>query len=183
MAATSTAAELCSTGAGTSQPHRIYEEENHHMNDDDDTQTAENGAESDSERLSDTPEGYESGDGEKGPESPSREAARYRVRAREAEAARDELAKRVETLLTREAERIAAKHLAQPADLFTLSGKSVKDFVGEDGDVDAELVVRAANELLGTRPGLGRNHPAVDPSQGHGGGQGKALPSWGALLK
>ena len=84
---------------------------------------------------------------------------------------------------TRELERIASKSLSNPTDLLTLSGKSLQDFIG-GGELDAELVTEAANELLGTRPGLKPLDPAVDPTQGSGyGNPGKGAPTWGALLK
>lgn len=101
------------------------------------------------------------------PASRNREA-RYRVERNEARAERDALAQRIEQLQTRELERIASKSLSNPADLLTLSGKSLADFLGEDGELDNDLVLDTANDLLGSRPGLRPNAPAVDPSQGLG---------------
>jgi hypothetical protein len=100
--------------------------------------------------------------------SPGAEAARYRVARNEARAERDALAARVETLQSRELERIASKSLSNPADLLTLSGKSLQDFIGEDGELDTELVIDVANDLLGSRPGLRPSVSAVDRSQGSG---------------
>jgi hypothetical protein len=85
---------------------------------------------------------------------------------------------------TRELERLAGEHLAQPGDLFALSGKSLADFLTEDGELDAELVTEAVSEVLASRPGLRPNQRAVDPSQGLGNnGPFKGAPSWGDLLK
>lgn len=79
--------------------------------------------------------------------------------------------------------RLAGKHLAEPRDIFALSGKSLKDFIGENGELDVELVAQTANELLGTRPGLKPVQPAIDLTQGHGGNPAKITPTWGAFLK
>lgn len=114
----------------------------------------------------------------------SDEAARYRTERNAIQAERDELAQRVETLLRREAERVAASHLAEPADLFTLSGKTLRDFVGEDGELDTDAVKAAVDDLLGSRPRLSRNDRAIDHSQGSGLGQvSKPKPSWEALFQ
>jgi hypothetical protein len=131
---------------------------------------------SDSDERTGAPEG---GSTEETGKNPNAEAAKYRVRAREAEAARDTLAQRIKSLQTRELERIAAKSLSNPADLLTLSGKSLKDFIGDDG----ELVTETANELLGSRPGLRPVQAATDPTQGRHGGTGKPAPTWSELLK
>lgn len=150
-----------------------------------DNQTAETtaaGSQLNADGSAALPEGEGTGEQENGSQRPNREA-RYRVERNEARQERDQLAQRVESLLTREAERVAAQHLAEPADLFTLTGKSVRDFVGEDGEVDGELILQAANEILGTRPGLSRHAPATDPSQGSSSPRPKPKqPSWGALL-
>src|SRR5262249_9180226 len=83
------------------------------------------------------------------------EAAKYRVRAREAEQARDALAQRVEALQTRELDHYAGRHLSDPKDI-TLSGKTLADLLDEDGYVDPEAVRVAAAEVVATRPGLGK---------------------------
>lgn len=110
--------------------------------------------------------------------------ARYRVERNEARAERDALAQQVELLQRRDIERIAAKNLSNPADLLTLSGKAVGDFIDpKSGEIDAALVVQAANEVLGTRPGLRASIAAVDPSQGLGAGVPiEPKPSWERLL-
>lgn len=141
----------------------------------------------DAERAADGPdrlsEGGDSGERESEPEKPMPREQRYRLELRAAEAQRDALADRVERMQTRELERIAGESISNPADLLKLTGKSVADFIGEDGELDTELVTEAATELLSSRPGLKKNAPAFDPTQGLGGnGQPKPEPSWGALL-
>lgn len=131
------------------------------------------------EAQTEPPEGDVSGD-PKG----NREAARYRTERNEARAERDTLAQRVAALQTRELERIAGKTLSNPADLLTLTGKTVAEFVGEDGELDAELVAETAGDLLVSRPGLRVTAPAVDPTIGVGGRTGgKAVTDFGGLLK
>ena len=126
--------------------------------------------------------GVPSGGTDSGEQNNSREK-RYRLERNEARQERDALVQKVESLLTREAERIASRALAEPADLFSLTGKTVKDFVGEDGELDEELILDTANDLLGFRPGLAKNAPAVDVTQGHGFQGGKPKIGWGILLK
>ncbi|MBZ4547401.1 hypothetical protein GBQ42_25620 [Mycobacterium avium subsp. hominissuis] len=88
----------------------------------------------------------------------------------------------MDQLLTREAERLAAKDLANPADLLTLGGVTITDLLDEDGEVDSEKVDAVVAEILSTRPGLGKRGPVYDPTQGLPGGNVKPQPSWGALL-
>jgi hypothetical protein len=145
-------------------------------------ETAVPGAQLNADGPNGAPEGNGTGEAGNGSQRQNREA-RYRVERNEARAERDELAQRVETLLTREAERVAAQHLAEPADLFTLGGVTVRDLLDERGDIDPEKVDAVATQILGTRPGLSRLAPATDPSQGHGGTpEPKTELSWGALL-
>jgi hypothetical protein len=145
------------------------------------TETLEMGPESPvDERVQPT-----QGDGpEGGSETPQRQnrEARYRVERNQARAERDALARRVEQLLTREAERLAAKSLANPADLMTLGGVTINDLLDDDGEVDPEKVDAVVAEILASRPGLAKNAPAFDPTQGLQGGGNKPQPSWGALI-
>ncbi len=113
----------------------------------------------------------------------NKEAAKYRVRAREAEAERDGLAQRVGRFQRSELERIASAHLASPADLLTLSGNELSDYLTEPGDIDPEKVNADAAVILAERPGLQKSSPAVDPMQGSGGTPGKDAPSWSDLLQ
>jgi hypothetical protein len=81
-----------------------------------------------------------------------------------------------------EVERLASDKLSHPADLFSLSGNEVADYLTEDGDVDTEKVAADVTAILAERPGLRKTTPGYDPSQGLGGNPGKREPSWGALL-
>lgn len=119
-----------------------------------------------------------------GPEAPQgHREARYRVERNDAVRERDTLAQRLEALQTRELERIASKSLAHPADLLTLSGKTLADLLDDDGEVDAVKVQALADEVLGTRPGLKARTLATDPTQGGTGSPGIPAPSWGNLLQ
>lgn len=116
--------------------------------------------------------------------SPTNREARYRVERNEARAERDALAQRVEALNRREIERLAAGSMSQPSDLFSLSGNSVTDYLTDDGEVDADKVAADVAALLAERPGLRKQSPPLDPSQGSGGQpSAKREPTWGALLK
>ncbi|MCK5753762.1 MAG: hypothetical protein KAH46_13785 [Mycobacterium sp.] len=156
-----------------------------------DNQTAETtvpGDESNADNSNGAPTvettGEQQNDAQNGNESrKGNREARYRVERNEARHERDALQQRIDSLLTREAERVASKHLAEPADLFTLTGKSVRDFVGEDGELDAELVTATANEILGTRPGLKPADSATDRSQGLGGGAQSTGPTWSDVIR
>ena len=113
---------------------------------------------------------------------PNREA-RYRVERNEAREQVTALTARIEQLQQREVEQIAAAHLSAPADLLTLGGVTLADLLDDDGNVDADKVTAVAADVLGTRPGLRPNQPAIDPSQGSGGNPGKSTPTWGSLLR
>jgi hypothetical protein len=115
-------------------------------------------------------------------QSGNREAAKYRVRAREAEAERDALAERLTALQTAELHRLAGEFLSAPEDI-SLSGKGLSDFLTPEGWVDHQAVEKAASEVLAARPALSKNSPAVDPTQGHGFQGGKPKIGWGVLLK
>ncbi|MCV7217147.1 hypothetical protein H7J51_17900 [Mycobacterium crocinum] len=134
---------------------------------------------------SQTPEGGTSGtpDAQNGSESPKgNREARYRVERNQAREERDALATRVELLQTRELERIAGEAISNPSDLLALTGKSLSEFLDEDGELDTELVTEAARELLSTRPGLRKQSPAFDPTQGVGGSTPKPKAGWDTLL-
>jgi hypothetical protein len=132
---------------------------------------------SDSEGLSPTPEGEGTGEAPKG----NREA-KYRTERNEARAALATAQARIEQLHRLDIERVAGESLSAPVD-FWLSSNSVADYVDpETGLVDIERVREDAKLLVSERPGLSKYLPAVDPTQGTGGGTGKATPSWGALL-
>jgi hypothetical protein len=80
-----------------------------------------------------------------------------RERAAELETERDKLAGRLAAAQTREVERIAANTLEQPGDLLALSGHEIADFLDpETGEVDEGAVAAALDQLLESRPGLGK---------------------------
>jgi hypothetical protein len=89
-----------------------------------------------------------------------------RVGVRERE--RDEARSRVDQLLTREAERVAAGSLSQPADIW-LDGATVTDLLNDDGSaIDLDKVQALVDGLLAKRPGL-QKPPPVRPLSGvHG---------------
>lgn len=76
----------------------------------------------------------------------SKEAARYRRRLRDAEAERDTLATRLETLQRAEAERVASKILGKAAALWA-GGTAVADLLDEDGDLDPQKVTERAEVI------------------------------------
>jgi hypothetical protein len=100
------------------------------------------------------------------------------VKAREAEAQRDALASRLEGLQRAEAEREAAEHLADPADLWR--EVAVADLLSEDGELDSKRVREAAS-------GVARSHPhwrrPAAPSSGGAREGAPSGPSFGAALK
>jgi hypothetical protein len=89
-----------------------------------------------------------------------------RITRRERE--RDDARARLDHVLTRNAERIAASSLSEPADMW-LTGATVDDLLTEDGsDVDAEKVKAHIDALVARRPGL-RKPPEPRPLSGvHG---------------
>jgi hypothetical protein len=117
------------------------------------------------------------------PDNANREAAKYRTRLCDTEAERDALAQRVERLQRKELERVAGAHLASPADLLTLSGNELSDYLTPEGELDADKVHADAQVILAERPGLRPNAAAIDPTQGMGGGTKAAEPTWGEYLK
>lgn len=141
------------------------------------TETPENGAESPADEQTVPGQGKGTGDAKANRE------ARYRVERNEARQERDALKARIETLQARELERLASKSLSNPADLLTLSGKTLADLLDENGDIDPDRVSDLVTEVLGTRPGLKRLDRATDISQGHGGQPSKGQPSFVDLLR
>jgi hypothetical protein len=94
---------------------------------------------------------------------------RYRIRAREAENALAAAEARIAQFQRAEVERLASESLAMPGDLFSLSGNELADYLTEAGDVDPDKVAADVAAVLAERPGLRKNAPAFDPTQGHGG--------------
>lgn len=151
-------------------------------------ETTQNGAVADAGAQTAPPAGEGTGEPDDGSQSPdgskgSREA-RYRT---ERNAAREELATahgRIEAYQRAEVERLAAEHLAVPAD-FWLSENAVADYVDpETGAVDADRVAEDVRLLIEERPRLGSRSPAFDPSRGMGGGTPPAkVASWSSAFR
>ncbi len=127
-------------------------------------QTSLQGSEGATDGQTATAEGGNTGEAHQ-----SNKEARYRVERNEARAERDALAQRVERMQRAEVERLAADALSHPADLFSLSGNGLADYLTDDGDVDANKVAADVAEILAERPGLRKRMPGYDPSQGYGG--------------
>ncbi|MFD6895067.1 hypothetical protein ACFWB0_11040 [Rhodococcus sp. NPDC060086] len=90
---------------------------------------------------------------------------------------------RIEQMQCAEVERLAGEHLAVGADLF-VNGNDLTSYLTEDGFVDSDRVREDSQLLLGERPGLRKNAPAIDPTQGLGGFKPKQpTPSWGVLFQ
>lgn len=146
------------------------------------------GSVADADALSPPAEGGGTGEPGSGSQIPDPNKSLVEANARyvqERDTAREELATataRIERLNRSEVERLAAGGLSHPADLFSLSGNEVSDYLTEAGEVDAEKVAADVAAVLAERPGLRKGSPAFDPSQGSGGSAPKAAPSWGNLL-
>lgn len=112
-----------------------------------------------------------------------KDAAKYRTRLRETETERDELAATVDAYRRADAERAAAKHLADPADLWR-DGLTPADLLGEDGKTDPALAAKAAADVAAAHPHW---KPACKPYAGplHSGlgPAPAAAKSWQAALK
>lgn len=112
------------------------------------------------------------------------EAARHRVRARQAEEERDLLAKRLEALQTAELHRIAADRLADPTDLGVF-GVTLADVIDEEtGLVDQGRVDSVVGDLLEKRPRLARDYApdAVDFDAGARKTLSRPTASWSGVL-
>lgn len=92
----------------------------------------------------------------------TRRDRRYREQLRAAEAERDTLRRTVETMQRTEVERLAAEHLTKPAALWT-AGVELASLVGEDGTVDADRVLAAAQDA---RQQLGLEDPQAKLRRG-----------------
>ncbi len=117
----------------------------------------------------------------------ARDAARYRTQLRETEAERDQLADRVDGLLRREVNRLAADRLAQADDLLALGPAALADLLDDEtGTVDPAKVTAAVDALLEDRPGLRKVDVRRGPSGlglgGHG-SHARGAASWSDVLK
>ena len=102
---------------------------------------------------------------------------RYRVERDTARGALAAAEARIVQLQRAEVERLASDSLSHAEDLLTLSGNDVSYYLTESGEVDADKVAADVAAILAERPGLRKQAPAFDPSQGHGGRTPKAAPA------
>lgn len=132
-------------------------------------------------------EGAGEGAGE-GPPASSREAT-YRIRAREAEAARNALAERVTRMQTAEVERMVTSGkvaLHDPDDLW--QQVEIVELLDDDsGELDPEKVYEALSALVAQKPHLAK---VVQQGPGFGQGTGYAISrepesgaSWADVLR
>lgn len=138
------------------------------MADETTAQTPAPGPEGNADGQTVTPEGVGSGEQNQGLVE-----ARDRYRS-ERDAAREQVAR----FQLAEVERLAAESLAMPGDLFSLSGNTLADYLGEDGNVDPDKVAADVAAIVAERPGLLKPQPirGYDPSQGRGGREPQAAP-------
>ena len=109
-----------------------------------------------------------------------REAAGYRVRARDAETERDGLRVRLDRHDRVQVEQIAAEHLAAPGDLFlTVEMNDLRDDAGE---VDPAKVTAAIDQAVQERPHW-RRAARVDFDAGVRSAPQPQRPSFGQTLK
>lgn len=94
---------------------------------------------------------------------PGREAAKYRTQLREVEGERDGLQAKVTALQRNAALSIASNRLHVADDLFNVGGIDVEQLTNDDGTIDPDKVQAAVDELIASRPGLGKT--AAPPSQ------------------
>jgi hypothetical protein len=99
----------------------------------------------------------------------NREAAKYRRQLRDAEAARDALSERLSTMQRREAERLAADHLADGADMWR-DGLDLAALLDDDGNLDPAKVADAAQAARKAHPHWAAQRPHKRNPAGSGGG-------------
>jgi len=117
--------------------------------------------------------------------STNAEAAKYRTRLRETEAARDALQARVGRFERAAVERVAAETLSNPSDVWLLEFTADTMLPrSDDGEVDVEAVRAAVQGIVQGRPGLAIP-PKRIPDTGGGvrGGPEAATVSWSDLLR
>ncbi len=111
-------------------------------------------------------EGTEPEVDEEQPSKAGRDAARYRVRAREAEGRAEALEATVTAYQRREVERLVAERVQDVEDYWKIGGLDLGDLLGEDGTVDADAVERSVSDLLERKPHLASRRPSGNVEQG-----------------
>lgn len=94
--------------------------------------------------------------------NPNHEAAKYRRQLRDTQAQLEALQHRIDQNNRQHIERIAAQHLAVPADLFDIGKTELADLLDDDGEPDPAKVEAAAQTLLEQRPALAATPPVHD---------------------
>ncbi|NTY57950.1 hypothetical protein [Mycolicibacterium sphagni] len=118
----------------------------------------------------------------------NREAAKYRRQLRDAEAARDSLSERLSALQRREAERLAADHLADGTDVWR-DGLDLAALLDDSGDLDPAKVAASAQAARKAHPHWAAPRPIKRNPAGRGGfksgadsGNRRPATSWHAVL-
>lgn len=96
-------------------------------------------------------------------ERSNKEAAKYRRRAKAAEAERDRLAERVTVLQRAEVERLAAAKLADGQDVWR-DGAELAGLLDDNGDVDTSKVDRLIASLVDAHRHWRKLGPAAPPA-------------------
>lgn len=92
-----------------------------------------------------------------------KEAKKYRQRAQAAEAERDTLRARLETMQRNEIERLAAEHLKDGTDLWR-DGAQLADLLDDDGNIDTDKIADVAQTLVTAHPHWRKLAPAAPPA-------------------
>ena len=96
-------------------------------------------------------------------DNPSREAAKWRNRFRDAETELATMRERVEALQRGEAERLAAPVLYDAADMWR-DGTQLADLLDDDGNIDPDKVTAAATKTADAHNHWKRKAPAAAPA-------------------
>ncbi|MGP4058886.1 hypothetical protein ACTWP6_29415 [Mycobacterium sp. 4D054] len=92
-----------------------------------------------------------------------KEAKKYRQRAQAAEAERDTLKTRLESLQRNEIERLAAEHLKDGTDLWR-DGAQLADLLDDDGNIDPTKIADLTQTLVTAHPHWRKLAPAAPPA-------------------
>lgn len=115
---------------------------------DEEVSTADTSVDDVSNRSGEKPDDASEDDGQA---DENREAAKYRRRAKDAEAERDRLTQRLTVLQRAEAERLAGQRLGTGVDLWA-GGVELAALVDEDGNLSTELVDQAVTDVIAQHP-------------------------------
>lgn len=108
--------------------------------------------------MANEPNDAPNGDSDNG--AASAEAAKYRRKLRETEAALEAATAQLAAVQRADVERRVAERLEVPADLFNLGGAELSELVDENGHVNDEAVNAAVDKLLTDRPRLAKDDSA-----------------------